>query len=589
MNRLLGSLVVLAGLSVGCDDTTAEESKADAGATGDATRADADNIWDQSMPDAEPVGGPPDIIVEPLRVQMVSDIGVESAPEVLLIRNVGGSDLSVTGLDLTQPASGQFRLVDAPSLPAVIPAGSQLEVQLTFQPAEAGERQGNLQILSDDPDGGDLSVTLLGKLFESCLRAMPATVDVGPVDLGSRSGTSTVQVINCGDRPLTLQGIRLEDNDGFDFEPQREREVAGAVLGRGENFALDVWYQNDGLLPGVGTTALLYVDSDIVDTPPLRVTLRARGGSGESCLIGVSPERVEFDLLRIGLTRAIEVEVTNAGTGECELRSATLTDPNTAIGNDFTITRDLGTDRLAAQDSVTIEITYSPTVDSPVGDRANLVVAYHDPHVNQNRTARAFVQGTGTTARFGPIPEELYLNEVTAPNCASKRLVTRAQNVGFVPICVSEYRFEGLDCGLFVLLEEPEIDGCIPLADGEAVEFPIQYQPLVTGEDRCTLVVTSDAMEARTIELNLVGRGVARSQTTDTHTVDDLNARQRAWFGLRRPAVADSVEVYVNDERNRDAEFDEDSNRIFFERGDHPDRDDEVRIEYRAICFDRVE
>ncbi len=447
--------------------------------------------------------------------------------------------------------------------------------------------QRSLLITSDDPDGGELTVALAGKLFDSCITAMPGTVDVGPVDLGARSGTSTAQIINCGDRPIALSAIRIEDNTGFEFEPQRGREIASAVLERGQNFALDVWYQNDSLIAGMGTTAQLIVDSDIVGQDPLSVPLRARGGSGESCLIEVSPSRLEFGTIRIGLTSAIEIEVTNAGTGECELRGANLTDPNTAVGNDFTITRDLGVDRIAAQSSLTIEITYSPTVDSPVGDRANLVVAYHDPHVNQNRTARAFVQGTGSTSRFGPVPEELYLGEVTAPDCASNRKTTLAQNFGFVPICVNEFRFEGQDCGLFVLLEEPDIDGCIPLSDGESVPFPIKYQPIVTGEHRCTIVVSSDAMETASIELNLRGRGVASSQTTDTHTVGELNPRERAWFSLRRPAVGDSVEVFVNDRMNADWEFHVDRNEIFFERGDHPDEDDEVRIEYRAICFDR--
>jgi len=579
--------MVLAGLTVACDDTTSDDTGNDAGAPMDAAAGGDDNIWDQNMPDSDPIGGPQDIVVEPFRLQMVSDIDVESAPESVTIRNVGGSNLTITGLDLTQPEAGQFQLVNGPSLPAVIEAGSQLDVQVSFTPTAMGPQAGSLAITSDDPDGGELTVELAGKIFNSCITAMPGTVDVGPVDLGARSGTSAAQIINCGDRPITLSAIRIEDNTGFSFEPQRGREIAGAVLERGQNFAVDVWYQNDTLIAGTGTTAYLYVDTDTVGVDPLRIPLRARGGSGESCLIEVAPDRVEFGTVRIGTTSAIELEVTNAGTGECELRGANLTDPNTAIGNDFTVTRDLEVDRLAAQTSLTIEITYSPTIDSPVGDRANLVVAYHDPHVNQNRTARAFVQGTGSTSRFGAVPEELNLGEVTAPDCASKPMTVLAQNFGFVPICVSEYRFEGLSCNKFVLLEEPEINGCIPLADGESVAFPIKYQPVGTGEDRCTIVVTSDAMETASIELNLVGRGVASAATQDTHTVGELNPRERAWFTLRRPAVEDSVEVFVNDQMNGDWEFHVERNEIFFERGDHPAEDDEVRIEYRAICFDR--
>ena len=78
-----------------------------------------------------------------------------------------------------------------------------------------------------------------------------------------------------------------------------------------------------------------------------------------------------------------------------------------------------------------------------------------------------------------------------------------------------------------------------------------------------------------------------------------LNPERDAVWSLRLAAVADSVQVFVDDEAyNRIVplmecaancfEYDAENNRIVIEPDHHPARGAALRIEYNAQCFDRL-
>ncbi len=78
------------------------------------------------------------------------------------IANSGPDGLNVTGLDITGP----FAVVDAPSLPALVPAGGTLDVKVRFTATSIGTAgglwNGTLTIKSDDADEPNLPVELAG-------------------------------------------------------------------------------------------------------------------------------------------------------------------------------------------------------------------------------------------------------------------------------------------------------------------------------------------------------------------------------------------------------------------------------------------
>ncbi len=531
----------------------------------------------------------PEIDVTPAVLQLLGAAGQTSDPVTATVRNVGTEPLEVSQARTT---GAGFELVDPPTWPVVVAPGDELALGVAYTPPGAGRHEGTLDITSDDADEAMVRVPLVGRVEMSCLRAMPSTINLGAVEPGSDSGRFQAQLINCGDVAIGIGAVTREGDEGFHFEVEGAATLAESELLPGQSVRLQFWYQNDGLAPDEEVTGAVVLETDAARTPELRINLRARGGGGPSCRLTVSPARVDFEFVRVGLTRAIEVQVDNPGTDICLLNDIRIEDMDGPEENTFTVTRGLPMGEIAANSEQRIEVTYAPTVAFPPGDRVRLRVEFHDPHTEQNRTEEALLRGVGAEALVAAMPDETYFGEVTAPGCASPRFRVRADNAGFVPMCLTGFRFEGDECDRFVTLEAPEIeDDCLWLEPEDFSEFLFQYEPTELrgeGRDRCDLIVESDAMNFPELGVPLTGSPVVGPETVDDLEVGRLNAERAAYFRLRRPAVEETVAVWVDDEANEDWEWDQGRNSIFFARGDHPDRGAALRIEYDAICFDRA-
>lgn len=573
---------------VACDDDTAAADagagSSDASANGDARTNDQGFTGLDGTTD---IG--PEIDVNPPILQLLAEAGQTSSPTVLAVRNVGSDPLLVTGAEIE---GAGFDLVDAPSWPVTVAPGERLDLQVTYTPPNAGRQEGAVTIASNDADEPTVRVPLSGRIQMSCLRAMPSTVELGAVEPGGDSGRFQAQVINCGDVPVAIGEVTTEGDPGFMWAVEGADPLADSELRPGQSVRIQLWYTNAGLAPDERVSGALVLQTDVARTPELRINIRARGGGGPSCLLTVSPERVDYEFLRVGLTRALEIRVDNPGTDVCRLDDIRIVDEDGPEENRFIITRDLPRGEIAARSEQTIEVTYAPTVTFPPGDRVFLRVEFHDPHRDQNRSAEALLRGVAAEALTAAMPDRAYFGEVTVDDCASPTIRVRADNAGFVPMCITGFRYEGAECARFVRLEEPVIeDGCLHLEDDQFTEFLFQYEPTDLREennDRCTLVVESDAMNRPELEVPLSGAPVEADATVDSHEVGRLRDDRNAHFPMRRPAVEDSIRVFVEDEASDAWQFSANRNTIFFEPDDHPSEDDIVRIEYDAVCFERV-
>ena len=531
----------------------------------------------------------PEIDVNPPILQLLGEVGQASAPMALAIRNVGTDPLEVTGAEIT---GAGFDLVEVPAWPVTVAPGEQVTVSVTYTPPNAGRNEGAVTISSNDADEPTVRVPLNGRIQMSCLRAMPSTVELGAVEPGSDSGRFQAQVVNCGDVPVAIGEVTLEGDEGFNWEVEGGDPLAESTLEPGQAARIQLWYSNMGLAPDEMVNGAVVLQTDAARTPELRINMRARGGGGPSCLLTISPPRVDFEFLRIGLTRTLEVRVDNPGTDVCRLDDVRIIDMDGPEENTFTVTTDLPRGEIGPRTEQIVEVTYAPTIAFPPGDRVLLRVEFHDPHLEQNRAQESLLRGIGAEALTAAMPDSAYFGEVTNARCASPTIRIRADNAGFVPMCITGFRYEGDECPRFVPLEEPVIEGdCLHLEPEDFSEFLFQYEPTDLREenrDRCTLVVESDAMNRPELEVPLSGAPVEGDATIDSHEVGRLRDDRNAHFSMRRPAVEDSIRVFVEDEPNDDWEFAVNNGSIYFEPGDHPDEDDIVRIEYDAVCFDRA-
>jgi len=579
---LLFALALTSPSLIGCDDgeTLAPDmASPDAGpAVGRDMRTEA------GPPDMAPQPLGPDIDITPGQLNLIADPGGEPGQGMLTVANVGDADLTVDGIRLHD--SPDFALVDvSDGLPIVLAPGEMFAIGVTFAPEGPGDRQGAVVITSDDPDEAERTVPLAGRNGESCIRAMPSSVNLGSVAVGEQSARFRVQIVNCGDRTAQIGEITLDGAEGFSWEVVQGMG-SGQTLRSGNVLILEIGYENAVLGADDMANTALRVPNDL--TPgDLRINVSVRGGGGPTCNLVLEPEQVDYETLRLGATRPVELTAINRGTAHCELRGLAVQPAAGPAENTFQIVRGLEGDRIEGGAQQTIEVAYAPVVADPIGDRADLRLSFYDPHRVQNRTATVLLRGIGAEAQIGPNPAAVQTG-LTTVGCVSWRRSVDVSNVGFVPICVTGFRYEGDDCERFVPVDEPDIpEGeCAPLLRGEAVVFSFQHDPDGVGEDGCTLIVESDAQNTQALAIPLAGAGRDTADTVDEAEVGDLNGLRDAYFPLSRPCGSETLRLFVNDDESDRFDFSAQRNALVFEARRHPaDEGDMIRMEYEARCF----
>ncbi len=570
------TLALLSGALPGCDDGAAEPSP-----PADAAVA-MDGGADQAIPDAAPSQG--ELSVTPVRVSLLSAIG-ETATTTLTLRNVGEGPLNVAGLAFEPPVP-VFALADVPEGPFVIEPGAERVVQVSYTPTQANGDSGRIVVRSDDADEGELALPVAGRVPEACLQVMPGSIDLGRVQPGQSTGRFRITIANCGDFPITLTDVRLDGAAGFGWESTDGQDPVGLRLEDGGVVSLQVWYDNTDLRPDEVAAGNLIIETDRVDVRPVVVSLTARGEGRQGCVLTLTPERVAFGDVRVGTEAATELTLVNEGLDPCEVRSLAIESPDGPFAY-----RDGPADGTVIESGgvVTVQATYSPNQATPVGERTNLFINYRDVVQDENRRISVVLIGVGAEALIGADPfDGLDLGEATAPaGCGGPVRVVAVGNVGFVPLSLTGWAFEGDACDRFALLSAPDVP-----AEGKPLEamqmepFTFQFQPTVddAGELSCFLVALSDAQNNSRLRVRLWAQAVAEAETTQTFTMGRVGANDVARFTLRRDAVPESVTVFVNGAPSDAAGFDEGRNAIEFAPADHPARGANIRVVYDAVC-----
>ena len=129
------------------------------------------------------------------------------ATYALVLSNSGGSDLTVTDISVKGETFADTQI----SLPATIPAGGNVSLNLSFSPKTAGNYSGSVKILSNDPDNPTTRIDLRGDGTAQPvgqLTATPAALTFSNVKVGtSTSDTTTLR--NAGNANITLSRINL--------------------------------------------------------------------------------------------------------------------------------------------------------------------------------------------------------------------------------------------------------------------------------------------------------------------------------------------------------------------------------------------
>jgi len=107
----------------------------------------------------------PNISISPNSIDFGAvNVNSTSSPQIITISNIGTSNLAINSISITGLNSDMFGVVKdtCPSLTPNIAPGGNCTIKAVFLPKSAGEKSGNLIIVSNDPDNPEFDVSLTG-------------------------------------------------------------------------------------------------------------------------------------------------------------------------------------------------------------------------------------------------------------------------------------------------------------------------------------------------------------------------------------------------------------------------------------------
>ena len=196
--------------------------------------------------------------------------------------------------------------------------------------------------------------------------ASPANLDFGDVIVDT-SATMSLEISNTGRAPLTVTDLALDGLPGAAFElGEADREIAA-----GDTAQVPVRFTPPTYLAYTDT---LRITSDAANAPEVIVRLFGEGVDGARPDLALSSRALDFGTVSMGESVPLFFSVSNAGEGDLEIHSATLS----GAGKDqFSLLYPLDGQTLTSGATFSTAILYSPAGEA--GDNATLTLTSNDP------------------------------------------------------------------------------------------------------------------------------------------------------------------------------------------------------------------
>ncbi|HOX45877.1 MAG TPA: choice-of-anchor D domain-containing protein [Myxococcota bacterium] len=479
--------------------------------------------------------------VDPDRAEVAVDFGSvdvdTQAMRYLFFRNTGTADLLVGAVSFEQGADPAFAVAClqdgsfvagcpySDSAPLAIPAGGDLVIQAAFAPQEVRAHAAAFVIVSTAADFSEVRVSLTGagvtpeiqvcisdcvgdQGAAGCSGATDLCNDVAPGDLrvdfgdGVTGQTSTRRVVvkNLGNQSLVVSLIQLSGGDASQFAWTAAGDALPGTLAAGQEVELSVTYTPT---TGGEHASELQILSNDVNEGELRVDLAGRGLAPRVC---PEPLTVDFGTVPVGESREGSFLLTNCGLLELSVSSIALTADSSAdfsmvSPTDFPLVLQPG-------ESATVTAAYTPTDRG--SDLGGAAIFSNDPASDPatGLTGVVALRGNGLVLECDilAVPSPLNFGGVVQQQSDVQLLVL--SNVGnhqctFLGAEITQNSAEGE----FGVLSAPP-SGTV-FQPGDTLQLEVSYAPTALGLDAGVLTLTGTDKDGPTIDVPLVGEGVA--------------------------------------------------------------------------------
>ncbi len=313
----------------------------------------------------------PDIDVSPLTLDFGSVNLEDSLDLTVTITNEGENDLNVTDL---VSSNSVYTVIDA--TPIVVANGTPVDITVRYLPTADSVQTGDLDIISDDPDEGTVTVALTGQgsPVDPEIDVSPLSLDFGSVNVND-STDLTVTITNLGVNDLTVDDL-ISTNTAFEIV-----DSAPITVANGTPVDITVRFK-----PTVDVTENgdLEIVSDDADEDTVVVSLTGIGLSTDPD-IDVSPLSLDFGTIDTGTTSDLTVTIDNLGVDDVTVDSITIDNAKYSVTTPttpFTVVAGTPTD---------VTVQFAP--DTALTEAGTMTVHSNDP---DEATIDVSLTGTGS-------------------------------------------------------------------------------------------------------------------------------------------------------------------------------------------------
>ncbi len=449
------------------------------------------------------------------------------------INSCGTNDanLAEAVLETTPPLNGPEFSITRPFNLGTVPAGMYAEGEITYRPAGAGIHRGALRYgLQGAPTPS--FVPLNGQAATCDLAAFPDTVNYGTIASGATADRNVV-LVNNGARDCQVTELTDPANPAFAFvnKPATPFTVAAAA-----SVPVTVRYTSPARATPAPDMSSFEVRGDATQT----VTLNALGGGQAVCTVEVLPNNamgmrqgvLNFGATNIGYTKTLAIRITNQGTADCTLNSATLM---STAANQFRLAAPPMPATIGAGLATVIDVTFAPTqmALTPLGytslaHSVNLVLA--GPGLTMTNYSIG-LSGRPTEPSIDVIPDNLDFGVVTwerpiaaemnRSSCGSEVRQVRIYNSGTGGLNVSSIEIEAGSDPLFRVSAVRNNGAAVAapysmaIAPGQFAEVDVRFFPTraMPAGHRGNLIINNDV--TMTLSVPMRGEGTSNSRQSD--------------------------------------------------------------------------
>jgi hypothetical protein len=427
------------------------------------------------------------VAASPVSLTFASQVfGTASSAQTITLQNTGSLALTPTAIAM----SGDFSETDNCQNATVVVGGS-CAIQVTFTPTATGPRTGQMTI-GANVFGGQLTVEMSGTGAPAgAVSLTPATVNFGPVEVGTTSASMQVEAGNSSAAAVPITGVAVTS-------PFTIASNSCGTSSLAPNTDCQVQVAFSPTAPGPVAGTLTFTDG--AGTQYVNLT-----GTGEAAPTDIlnPAASLAFPGTVVGqLSTAQTVSLTNTG-GE-PLESIVV-----SASGAFQTSNNCTT-QLAGPASCSISVVFAPSQAGPAAGTLTVSDAL--------RTQTVALSGTGLLPpAFSVIPSSLnFLAQ--QPGVASQPQTLTVSNTGGAPMANVGFQITGPAASSFTT----GVTTCgAALANGSSCTVQVTFTAAAAGGSVATLTISSSTLgvTAASVPLNgtaqvLSGLGVSPAQLT---------------------------------------------------------------------------